>query len=45
VFVEKPVRRRVLGMPKLKWEDNIKDFFKEIAWVAYWIDLAQDRDK
>ena len=45
VLVRKPVRKRVLGIPKLKWEDNIKDVLQERAWVVYWIDLALDRDK
>jgi hypothetical protein len=43
--VRKPVRKRVLGIPKLKWEDNIKDVLQERAWVVYWIDLALGRDK
>jgi len=35
VLVGKPERKRVLGIPKLKWEDNIKDVLQERAWVVY----------
>jgi len=45
MLVGKPERKRVLGIPNLKREDNIKDVLQERAWVVYWIDLAQDRDK
>jgi hypothetical protein len=45
VFVEKSERKRVLGIPKHKWEDNIKNVLEEIVWVVYWIGLAHDRDK
>jgi hypothetical protein len=29
VLVGKPERKRVLGIPKHKWEDNIKNIFKK----------------
>ena len=44
-MVGKPRRKRVLGIPKLKWEDNIKDVLQEIEWVVYWIDLAEGRNE
>jgi hypothetical protein len=45
VLVEKPGRKIVLGIPKRKWEHDMKYILQEITWGVYWIDLAQDRDK
>jgi hypothetical protein len=43
VSVEKPERKRPLGIPKRRWEDNIKIYFQEVGcWSMDWIDLAQD---
>jgi hypothetical protein len=45
-LVRKPDRKRILGRPKRKWEDNIKFDLRGIGWeVVDWIHLAQDRDK
>jgi len=46
VFVEKPDRKRTLGRPRHRWEDNIKMDLKEMG-CGYmdWINLAQDRDR
>jgi hypothetical protein len=38
-------RKRLLGRPRLRWEDNIKMYLRETEWDDMdWIDLAQDRD-
>jgi len=48
VFVGKPERKRPLGRPKRRWEDNIEIDLKEagyVRWTGDWIKLAQDRDR
>jgi hypothetical protein len=46
VSVGKPKRRRSLGRPRRRWEDNIRMDPREIGWGGMdWIDLAQDRDR
>jgi hypothetical protein len=43
--VGKPDKKRALGRPKQRLEDNIKMDLKEIVWEGVnWIQLAQDRD-
>jgi hypothetical protein len=46
VLVGKPERKRSLGRPRRRWEDNItrKMDPQEMEWYMDWIDLAQDRD-
>jgi hypothetical protein len=44
VLVGKPEGERLLGRPRLKWEDNIKMDLQEVGGVD-WIELAQDRDR
>jgi len=45
IFVRKPEGKRPLGMPRSRWEDNIKMNLRKIGCgVMDWIDLAQDRD-
>jgi hypothetical protein len=45
-LVGKPERRRPLGRPRCRWEDNIKMDLQEVGWGGIeWIDLAQDRDR
>jgi Lhr-like helicase len=40
-----PERKRQLGKPKRRWEENIKMDLKEIRWeVVDWIHVAQDTD-
>ena len=40
-----PVRKRRLGRPRRRWEDNIRMDLKEISInTRDWIDSAQDRD-
>ena len=42
----KPEGKRLLGRPRLRWEDNIKMDLQEIACGCMdWLDLAQDRDR
>jgi hypothetical protein len=46
ILVGKPERKRPLGRPRRRWEDNIKMDIREIGWGSMdWIDLAQDRDQ
>jgi hypothetical protein len=43
--VEKHARKRLLGRPRRRWEDNIKMNLQEVgSEVVDWIELAQDRD-
>jgi hypothetical protein len=44
ILVEKPERKRPLGRPRCRWEDNKMDL-RETGWGRYGMDyLAQDRD-
>jgi hypothetical protein len=44
--VGKPERKRALGKPSVKWEDNNKTNLREIGWNGMdWIDPAQDREQ
>jgi hypothetical protein len=44
-FGGKSERKRPLGRPMRRWEDNIKMDLQEVACGGMeWIDLAQDRD-
>jgi hypothetical protein len=46
VLVEKPDGKRPLGIPRFRWEDNIKMDLQEVAREGMgWIDVAQDRDR
>jgi hypothetical protein len=46
VLVGKPERKRLLGRPRRRWEDNIKMDFQEVGCGSMdWIELAQDRDR
>ena len=46
VLVGKPERRRPLGRPRGRWEDNIKMDLQEVGCVGMdWIELAQDKDR
>jgi len=42
--VGNPERKRALGRPKRKLEENIKWIFKEWVGVMHCIGLAEDRD-
>ena len=46
VLVGKPERKRPLGKPRRRWEDNIKMDLQEVErGCEDWMELAQDRDK
>ena len=46
VLMGKPEGKRPLGIPRLRWEDNIKMDLQEVGCVGMdWIELAQDRDR
>jgi hypothetical protein len=43
VLVGRPERKRPVGRPRRRWEDNIKMDLREIGIIgANWIRLAQD---
>ena len=42
----KPERKRPLGRPRPRWEDNIKLDLQEVGCGGMdWIELAQNRDR
>ena len=46
VLVGKSERRRPLGRPRRRWEDNIRMDLQEVGLgFEDWIGLAQDRDR
>ena len=45
VLVRKPERKRPLGRPRRRWEDNIKMDLQEVGEGGDWMDLAQDRNR
>jgi hypothetical protein len=45
ILVRRPVRKRALGRPLHRWDDNIKTDLQEIGWGGMdWIDMAQDKN-
>jgi hypothetical protein len=45
VLVGKPERKRPLGRPRRRWEDNIQMDLQEFGGGhGDWMELAQDRD-
>jgi hypothetical protein len=41
-----PKRKRPLGRPRHRWEDDEKMNLQEVGWQGMdWIDLAQDSDR
>jgi hypothetical protein len=45
-LVGKPERKRPLGRPRLRWEDNIRMDLREIVRGGVdWMHLVQDRDQ
>ena len=45
VLVGKPERKRPLGTPRRRWEDNIKKDIQETGCGGMdWIELVQDRE-
>jgi hypothetical protein len=46
VLVGKPKGKRLLGIPRLRWVDNIRMDLQEVGCrYMDWIGLAQDRDR
>jgi hypothetical protein len=46
ILVRKPEGKRLLGIPRRRWEDNIKMDLGEIGFGDMdWIHSAQDRDR
>jgi len=46
VLVGKPERKRPLGRPRHRWEDNIKTDLQEVGGgCGDWMELAQYRDR
>jgi hypothetical protein len=43
VSMATPVRKRTLGRPRSRWEDNIKMNLQEVAWGMHCIDLIKLR--
>ena len=44
--MRRPEGKRPLGRPRIRWEDDIKVYFKDVGWeVMDWIALVQNRDK
>ena len=45
ILTGKPIGKRPLGMPRRRWEDNIRMDLEEIGINAgNWVDSAQDRN-
>ena len=45
ILTGKPTRKRPLGRPRRRWEDNIRMDLEEIGInTRNWVDSAQDRD-
>jgi hypothetical protein len=46
-WVGKPEGKKSLGIPRRRWEDNIKTDLQEVecGGGVDWIELAQDRDR
>jgi hypothetical protein len=46
VMVGRPERKRPLGRPRHRWEDNIKMDLQEVGrGCGDWMEVAQDRDR
>ena len=41
----KPERKRPLGRPRRRWENNIKMDLQEVGGGGDWMELVQDRDR
>ena len=46
VLVRKPERKRPMGRPRRRWEDNIKMDLQEVeGGCEDWMELSEDRDR
>jgi hypothetical protein len=46
ILVGEPEGNTPLGIPRRRWEDNIKMYLTEVGWGRMdWSDRAQDRDQ
>jgi hypothetical protein len=46
ILVGKPEGKRPLGIPRRRWDYNIKMYLREVEWGGMdWIDLARNRDQ
>ena len=45
VLMGKPEGKRLLGRPRLRWDDNIKMDLQEVGGCGDWMELVQDRDR
>ena len=45
VLVAKPEGNRTLGIPRCRWEDNVKMDLQEVRGGGDWMELVQDRDR
>ena len=46
VLVGRPDRKRPIGRPRRRWDDNIKTDLQEVEWGGMdWITVTQDRDR
>jgi hypothetical protein len=46
ILVGKPERRKPLGRPRRRWEDNIRMDLQEVrCGCVDWMELVQDRDR
>jgi hypothetical protein len=44
ILVGKPEGKKPLGIPRLRWVENIQMYLREIGWDGMdWIDLARNR--
>jgi hypothetical protein len=45
VLVVKPEEKRPLGIPRHRWEDNIKMDLQKVGWWGHGLDWSKDRDR
>jgi hypothetical protein len=46
ILVRKPGRKRPLGRPRHRGEDDIRMYFRETGWEGMdWVNVTQDRDQ
>jgi len=46
ILIGNPVRKRPLGRPKRKLDDNIRTYLREVWWEGVdWMHLVEDTDQ